>query len=183
MSDTTEDLGFMARLQAGDRSALEALSDRHTPLMLGVALRILRRRPDAEDAIQDAWIQAWRRRASFDPNRGSVASWLVTIARTRAIDRYRSLVSRGRAESTAEPALPPSDPPPEVSAARADLRGRLAKALASIDPKQRQVIEIAYFEGLSQSEIAERIGVPLGTVKYWTRQGLERLRALVPEDA
>jgi RNA polymerase sigma-70 factor (ECF subfamily) len=111
-----------------------------------------------------------------------VAGWLLTVARTRALDRYRSLASRGRAESRVdpEPQRPPAEP--SFAAALGELGARVRSALAELQPRQREVIEIAYFEGLSQSEIAERLKAPLGTVKSWTRQGLMRLRELLPQE-
>jgi len=180
--DLASDLLWMGRLQAGDRTALEPLYDRHSPSMYGVALRILQNRADAEDALQEAWIQAWKQRDTFDPSRGNVAAWLVTIARSRALDRRRRQASRGRAEGVVPIDPPPSTTDPETAAARGSLQMRLRQALASLDPKQRQVLEIAYFEGLSQSEIAARLGAPLGSVKFWARQGLLQLRELVPRD-
>ena len=172
----------MRRIQAGDAAALAELYDRYTPLLYPVALRILRSATEAEDAVQDAWVQVWKRAESYDVRRGNVAAWLLTVARTRALDRYRSVASRSRAETRAEEEpvrVAPVDP--ARSAAQADIGERVRAALARLQPQQRQVLEIAYFEGLSQSEISERLDAPLGTVKSWTRQGLMRLRELLPE--
>ena len=182
MKDPTDDLHCLLRLQAGDSGALAELYDRYTPLLYPVALRILRSASDAEDALQDAWLQVWRRSATYDPRRGSVAAWLLTVARSRALDRYRSLSSRRNAESKvdADAAPPPVDP--STSAAGAQVSERVRAALSQLQPQQRQVLEIAYFEGLSQSEIAKRLEAPLGTVKSWTRQGLARLRDLLPRE-
>ena len=180
MADEARDLLAMRRLQSGEIAALGELYDRHSPLLYGVALRILRNLPDAEDVLQEAWVQVWNQCAKFDPERGSVASWLVTIARTRALDRLRRNTTRDRAELETLPSG--SRPNPEDSAARGKLKDRLGRALASLDPKQRQVLEIAYFEGLSQSQIASRLGAPLGSVKYWARQGLIRLKEILPRD-
>lgn len=181
MTDQARDAALVERMQSGDRDALETLYDRYAALLLGVATRILRDPAEAEDALQDSWVQAWRRCGSYDPRRGSVAGWLVTIVRTRALDRYRSRDSRRRAEgATADPAPAVADA--ERPGDLGDLRARLDGALSGLDPKHRRVIEIAYFEGLSQSEIAERLELPLGTVKHWTRQGLLALRAGMPKD-
>lgn len=180
MADVARDLLAMRRLQSGENAAWGELYDRYSPLLYGVALRILRNRSDAEDVLQEAWVQAWNRCAQFDPERGSVASWLVTIARTRALDRLRRNRTRSRAGLGTIPADSGLDP--EDSATRAKLKDTLGRALASLDPKQRQVLEIAYFEGLSQSQIASRLGAPLGSVKYWARQGLIRLKELLPRD-
>src|SRR6185369_12142404 len=125
---------------------------------------------------QNAWLQVWRRASSYDVRRGTVAAWLLTVARSRALDRYRSLSSRRQAEAKVdpEPLAPPVDP--SAGAAGQQLGERVRLALAQLQPQQRQVLEIAYFQGLSQSEIANQLNTPLGTVKSWTRQGLMRLR-------
>ena len=172
----------MQRIQEGDSNALAELYDRYTPLLYSVALQILRCPADAEDAIQETWLQAWKRSMTYDPRRGTVAAWLLTVARTRALDRYRGKASRGRAES--RPDLDPRPAPgdPAALAAHTDLSKRVREALDQLQPQQRRVLEIAYFRGLSQSEIAEELGAPLGTVKSWTRQGLLRLREMLPQE-
>lgn len=176
MTGQDRDLQIIRKLQSGEKNALGELYDRHSPLMYGTALRILRTSSDAEDALQDAWVQVWNGVGSYDPGRGSVASWLVTIARTRALDRYRSLASKRRVQAELEAAPAPESNDPREDVTRIGLREKVAAALGGLDPKTRQVLEIAYFEGLSQTEIAERLKTPLGTVKYWTRQGLMQLR-------
>ena len=172
----------MQRVQSGDEQALAEMYDRYTPLLYPVALRILRSPADAEDALQDAWMQVWRRSMTYDLRRGTVAAWLITVIRTRSLDRYRSLASRTRAEGKVdpEPVTPPADP--AASAVSGQIGVRVRDALQQLQPQQRQVLEIAYFEGLSQTEIAERLQAPLGTVKSWTRQGLMRLRELIPQE-
>src|SRR5574341_421388 len=183
MSDQELDRECMNRLRAGDLEALEELYDRHTPMLYGVVLRIVGRVHDAEEVLQDAWLHAWRRADTWEPERGTVAAWLLTLARSRAIDRIRSVASRLRAETSA----PPPDPAgagdePAAGAARSELREQVSAALATLTPPQREVLVLAYFGGLSQTEIAERVGAPLGTVKSWTRQGLMRLRESVPQE-
>jgi RNA polymerase sigma-70 factor, ECF subfamily len=180
MADPARDLLALQRLQSGDEAALAELYDRYSALLYGVALRILHHPPEAEDALQEAWVQVWNQCSHYDARRGSVPAWLVTIARTRALDRLRRNASRGRVELQAAPATDAADP--VDAAAHGKLRDTLARALAALDPKQRQVLEIAYFEGLSQSQIAARLGAPLGSVKYWARQGLLHLKNLVPRD-
>jgi RNA polymerase sigma-70 factor (ECF subfamily) len=182
LTDQERDLACLRNVQAGEPRALADLFDRYTPLLYPVALRILRSPTDAEDAVQDAWVQVWKRSMTYDPRRGTVAAWLLTMARTRALDRYRSKASRGRAESQVD--LEPKTLPPEpaTDAVRSELRERVHQALNELPAQQRQVLEVAYFEGLTQSEIAERLGAPLGTVKSWTRQGLMRLRELMPQE-
>ena len=182
MTDQERDLLCLLRIQAGDTRALAELYDRYTPLLYPVCHRILRNGVDAEDALQDAWLQIWKRSATYEARRGSVAAWLLTVARSRALDRYRSLSSRRQAEARgeAEPATPAVDP--ATTAARGQLSQRVREALSQLAPQQRQVLEIAYFQGLSQSEIAARLETPLGTVKSWTRQALMRLRELLPQE-
>ncbi|HTM57758.1 MAG TPA: sigma-70 family RNA polymerase sigma factor [Candidatus Udaeobacter sp.] len=182
MKGQTDDLRCLLRLEAGDAQALAELYDRYTPLLYPVARRILRSTADAEDALQDVWLQVWKRSATYDPRRGSVAAWLLTVTRSRALDRYRSLASRRNAESKVDPteSVPPANP--SAVAASAQVGERVRSALSTLQPQQRQVLEIAYFEGLSQSEIAERLSAPLGTVKSWTRQGLTRLKELLPRE-
>jgi len=182
MSQQELDVQCLARLGRGDQRALAELYDRYAPLLYPVALRILRRPADAEDAVQQAWLQAWRSAASYDSRRGTVAAWLLTMVRTRALDLYRSLASRRRAEGAAEPDPVAAPDDPMTSTAHGQLSHRVREALATLAPQQRQVLEIAYFEGLSQSEIAERLNAPLGTVKSWARQGLMKLRDLLPQE-
>ena len=182
MSDQERDLPCMDRLRAGDMKALEELYDRHSPLLYSLVLRIVGRVSDAEEVLQDTWLQVWRKAEGYDPARGAVGAWLLTLARSRAIDRLRGLGSRRRAEQATA-----SDPPrpadeASVPVVQRQLHGRVVEALAALTPQQRDVLELAYFGGLSQSEIAARLDAPLGTVKSWTRQGLTRLRELVPEE-
>lgn len=182
MTESDPDRSCMSRVRAGDSAALAELYDRHTPLLYSLALRIVRRAGDAEDVVQEAWLQVWRTAASWDPSRGSVVGWLVTITRSRAIDRFRSLASRLNAETAVES---PTTTVPDEPGTFAESRQRSAQvnaALATLPEPQRNSLELAYFGGLSQSEIADRLGAPLGTVKSWCRQGLLRLRELVPQE-
>jgi RNA polymerase sigma-70 factor, ECF subfamily len=180
--DSEQDRQCLERVRQGDTRALAELYDRYTPLLYPVVLRILRSGAEADDALQEAWLQVWKRSATYDPKRGSVAAWLLTVARTRALDRYRSLAARGRAESKVDPDPVNAPADPQADATRGQIGERVREAMASLEPRQREVIEIAYFQGLSQSEIAEKIGAPLGTVKSWTRQALTRLREMLPQE-
>ena len=182
MTDQERDSECLKNVRAGEARALAELYDRYTPLLYSMALRILKTPADAEDAVQDAWVQIWKRAANYDSKRGSVAAWILTVSRTRALDRLRSMTSRGRAESRVdpEPLARPVDPP--ASTALGQLSERVRKVLGELAPRQRQVLEVAYFEGLSQSEIAQRLGEPLGTVKSWTRQGLMQMRERFPRE-
>ena len=176
------DLVCLLKIQSGDSRALAELYDRYTPLLYPVVHRILRTAADAEDALQEAWLQVWRRSATYDANRGPVAAWLLTLARSRALDRYRSRSTRQLAESKVDPEPQGAPADPASTAVQGQLGDRVRAALARLTPQQRQVLEIAYFEGHSQSEVAERLQAPLGTVKSWTRQGLARLRELLPQE-
>ena len=187
MNDTEQDRRCWDRVAGGDPAALAEAYDRYADLLYSLARRIVGSSSDAEEVLQDAWLQAWRSARTYDPSRGAVGAWLVTITRTRALDRLRSLGSRRRGEvaATVEAA---SDPTPRATDpatgyARRALRSNVASAMTALAPQQRQVVELAYFEGLSQSEIATRLNAPLGTIKSWTRQALLKLRERVPVEA
>jgi RNA polymerase sigma-70 factor (ECF subfamily) len=182
MSDQDRDHSCVDRLCAGDMKALEELYDRHSPLLYSLVLRIVGRTHDAEEVLQDTWLQAWRRADAYDPGRGAVGAWLLTLARSRAIDRLRSMGSRQRAERAAEADPRPVIEEASVLATQRQLQMKVTEALGALAPRQREVLELGYYGGLSQSEIAARLGAPLGTVKSWTRQALMRLRDLVPQE-
>ncbi len=147
---------------------------------MGVALRVLRERADAEEVLQETFIEVWRRAREYAPSRGSVEAWLLTIARTRAIDRLRSRAARGRmAEAvSAEPAQAGPKLPDMLSATAEDAM-RVQAALCALPVEQRMALELAYWEGLSQTEIATRTGQPLGTVKTRVRLALLKLAGLL----
>ncbi len=184
MSQFDRDHRCIERMAAGDSGALAELYDRYSDLLYSLAVRIVGGASDAEEALQDTWMQAWRNAASYDASRGAVGAWLVTIVRSRALDRLRSMGSRRRAETAAaaESAVAPPPPAPDPASGYAQrmLRKDVATAMTALAPQQRAVVELAYFEGLSQTEIAERMRAPLGTVKSWTRQALLKLRERVP---
>jgi RNA polymerase sigma-70 factor (ECF subfamily) len=172
------DEALLAQLQGRDEAALGVLYDRHGRLAFSLAYRIVGDPETAEEVVQEAFLTVWRRAETYRPERGAVRSWLLTVVRNRAIDAVR-----GRAATT--PTVPVDDLPlvaldsPEAEAIRA-VEGRVVReALAELPPEQREVVELAYFGGLSYPEVAERTGVPLGTVKSRMRLALERLRALL----
>jgi len=167
MIDQDDDLRCIERIADGQSQALEELYDRYAPLVFSVIRKILRHEEDAEEALQDTWLQLWRKPHAYDPKRGSVAAWLVTMGRSRA--------SRQRAKEAQAVDDPAPAESPSVSAEERELRERMAIGWQSLDPQHRQVLELAFWGGLSQSEIAERTGSPLGTVKSWMRQGMKRL--------
>lgn len=178
------DAELLAFIRRGDVRALERLYAGHSGLVYGLALRILRNGDEAEEVTQDVFLYVWQRAERYDRSRGSLAAWLVTLTRSRSIDRLRAGVSRTRrVESLAQEsnrfddAAPAADPLRRTLAA--EERTRVQKALAALPSEQRRALEIAYFEGGSQSEIAARLGAPLGTVKTRIRQGMIRLRDLL----
>ena len=182
MTDQERDRRSAERMRNGDAGGLEELYDRYGDLLYALVLRIVGRAAEAEDVVQEAWLQVWKNAARYDASRGPVAAWLVTMARSRAIDRLRSLGSRSRAETASGVEPPPPEADASIRAQQGQVRDRIVQALATLPGQTRQVLELAYFEGLSQSEISARLGVPLGTVKSWTRQGLLQLREQVPQE-
>jgi len=171
---TSDAAQLITRMAQGDRSGLEQFYDRYAQLVFNLVMRILRNRPDAEEVLQEVFLQAWRSAARYDPSRGSAEAWLIMMARSRAIDALR----KGRRA----PDRPEAAPLPEVPAPSADVpeameaRTFVTSALEGLTSTQREVLELAFYGGLSQTEIAARIGAPLGTVKSRTRMALERLR-------
>src|SRR5215475_16117816 len=169
-SDDAEDEVLVAAMAAGDRAALATLYERHASLLLGLALRIVRERREAEDLLHDVFLEAWRTAKDFDPKRGRVRTWLAIRMRSRALDLQKSArVSRNTGDGGLELLID------EADAASPD-HGRVRRALAELGSDQRRVLELAYFEGLSCTEIAERVAIPVGTVKSRIAAGLDRLR-------
>jgi len=181
-----EDERSLQRVATGDAGGLGALYDRHGRAVYSLALRILGDQGDAEEVAQDVFAQAWRRAGQYDQARGTVAAWLLVMARTRAIDRFRARRVRpeGRVQDDADLTLQqlPATGPDAASELLAAERGqRVRRALEDLPFLQRVAIELAYFEGLSQREIAERLEQPLGTVKTRMRLGLLKLRDALVE--
>ena len=162
------------RIAAADQGALAALYDATNRLVYGMALRILGNPADAEEVTLDLYTQVWRTAATFDERRGSVVAWLMTMTRTRSIDRLRSSAGRNRREeSLADYGETPSAQRSSEPAVAREVRA----ALHSLAPEQREVIELAYWYGYSHSELADRLGQPLGTVKTRIRLGMMKLRS------
>jgi RNA polymerase sigma-70 factor, ECF subfamily len=185
--DSADDAVRVARAAAGDASALAALYDGHARAVYSLALRVLGDEADAEDVLQDVFAQAWRQAGRYDAGRGTVAAWLLTMARTRAIDRLRARRARPDtnaatpADATLDLAAPLVDPGDTLAAARDAERVR--GALGGLPLLQRLAIGLAYFEGLTQREIAERLEQPLGTIKTRIRLGLLKLRDALSGEA
>ena len=168
------DLALLNRVIARDESAIGELYDRHSRLLYGLILRILRDRGEAEEVLQEVFLQVWTRAETYKAELGAPAAWLVRIARNRSIDRKRANSVRSRTVEATP--LPPPVETPETRAAMSEQQRAVKRALEALPPEQRQLIEEAYFSGLTQSELAERFGLPLGTVKTRVRTGLMTLR-------
>ena len=170
--------GLIARAAGGDGAALATLYDRTSAQVHGLVTRILKDETGAEEVTADVYRQIWRRSVRFDAERGRPLAWLLMVARSRAIDRLRTGASeRARTEPLrVDLSVPCGAPTPEESCAIDDRRRIVQGALARLAPEQRQAIELAYFGGLSQSEIAVRLEEPLGTIKTRIRTGMMRLR-------
>jgi RNA polymerase sigma-70 factor (ECF subfamily) len=173
-----EEAELLRALARGDESAFARIYDRYSPILLGLLLRILRSRAEAEDVLQEVFLQVWQRAHSFDSERGRAFTWLVTLARSRAIDRLRSVGSRERAARASAEETPPESEPADWAdnaAIRSERAEAVRAALAELPEEQRQVLMLAYIEGMSQSEIAAAKNQPLGTVKTRTRSALRKL--------
>jgi RNA polymerase sigma-70 factor, ECF subfamily len=170
---STDDASLARRLRSGDREALGELYDRHASVALAVALRIVGDREQAEDLVHDAFVIVWQKIARFDPSRGSLRAWLLTILRNRGIDRLRA--ARPSVEID-EADLPGGPNPTWEEAIRRLSAAEVRSALDSLPPEQRNAIELAYFNGRTYREIAQITGVPQGTVNGRMRLALSKLR-------
>jgi RNA polymerase sigma-70 factor (ECF subfamily) len=181
--DRSRDRALLTRVAAGDVAALRALYDEHAPRAMAIALQVLRSSQDAEDVVQETFLELWRRAAQFDDSRGTAIAWVVTIARSRAIDRLRASSVAGRVlGSVATGDLMGTALPSPADRTEERREGaRVAAALAALPALQRETIELAYFQGLSHSEIAVKTGSPLGTVKMRVKLAMQKLSGLLRE--
>ena len=168
-------------MEPGDTTAFEELYDRHSGAVYALLLRILGSPEDAQEALQETFVKAWSSAPSFDPARGSEIAWLISIARSRGIDRLRARRVRGERESEAgrEISIRTGDvenTTGDDQAIASQQRIAVRNALSELPPSQREALEMAYFMGLSQSEIAQKTGDPLGTVKTRMQLGMKKLR-------
>ena len=168
----TSDLALVRAIRAGDQGAMATLYDRYSSIVYAVALRVLQDTGAAEDVLQEIFMQLWRNPGAFDSSRGNMAAWLAVISRNRAIDALR----KRRPESDIEDVILSVQPDLASDAERARAMDKVRGALQGMGAAQRSALEMAYFEGLSHSEIAEKTGEPLGTIKTRIRTGLLILR-------
>ncbi len=169
----------MKAIAARDEAALAQLYDRYRVIVFGLLMRILNNREEAEDVLQEVFLQVWRKADDFDESRGRPFTWLVTLGRSRGIDRLRTLASRERAAEAGAREVVEQVSDAATDAFKSEQRGLVNSALAQLPDEQKRPLMLAYFDGLTQSEIATRLGAPLGTVKTRMRTGLMRLRELL----
>ena len=172
---------WVSQIVQEDESALAHLYDASSPLVYGLALRILGDAGAAEEVTLDVYLQVWKQANRFNPLRGRVSTWLMTMARSRAIDKLRGRAQERSQADTLEavPETQSESLDPEQSAAVAQQQAQVRKALSALSEDQRRAIELAFFNGLSQNEIALRLKEPLGTIKTRIRNGMLRLRDLL----
>ena len=173
------DVLLLKAIAARDELALAQLYDRYDRILFGLLMRILNNREEAEDVLQEVFLQVWRKAADFDESRGRPFTWLVTLARSRGIDRLRTLASRERVAEAGAREVSEEISDAATDALKSEQRGLVSDALAKLPDEQKRTIMLAYFDGLTQSEIATRLGAPLGTVKTRMRTGMIRLRELL----
>ena len=182
MPEPVDDALLVRRLDEGDTDALRLLYERYGGIVFGMTYRVLGDRHAAEECTQDVFVSVWRTAGSYEPARARVSTWLLTIARNRAIDATRRRATRPVVLNedvwTTERAPDTAD-----IVSQSDEAIRVAAAMAELPDAQRDAISLAYFDGLSHAEIAERLDVPIGTVKGRIRLALDRLRAIAPDYA
>lgn len=176
LDDDTTDAELLARVGERDEAAFELLYQRYVRSVFGLALRRLGDRGHAEDAVQEAFAAVWRSASTYRPERGAAGGWLYTVARNAIVDRLRRSGPSADAEL---PELVSAEPGPPEQTEQSDVAWRVHRALEELQPREREVIELAYWSGMSQSEVADYLGLPLGTVKTRTRSGLARLASVL----
>jgi len=171
----TTDLALVTAIRSGDEGAMAELYDRYSSIVYSVALRVLQDAGAAEDVLQDIFMQLWRNPGAFDASRGNMGAWLAVIARHRAIDALR----KRRPESDIENVVVSVEPDLASDAERSRAMTKVRGALETMSASQRTALEMAYFDGLTHAEIAEKTGEPLGTIKTRIRTGLMSLRKVL----
>ena len=179
-ADPTLAIHLIRQVANQDRDAFSQLYDRFSTLVFTLAMRMLKARSDAEDLLQEVFVQVWRQAQNYNAERGSPEAWIINIARSRAIDKIRSIRRMEKSfVLTDDPARAESSENVETAAASSEAKLAMNSALANLPEAQRKVLEMAYFDGLTQTEIAARLKEPLGTVKTRMRSGIQRLREIV----
>ncbi|MCB1230096.1 MAG: sigma-70 family RNA polymerase sigma factor [Verrucomicrobiae bacterium] len=182
-ADREEEYRLMQRIAAGDHGAFDEFCDRYSPLIFSTAYKVLNHAQDAEDVAHDVLLSVWQKADTYQPNKGTLVTWICTTSRNRSIDRVRSFQRRAAMHDRFETRLEGEKPEARSSGRselyRSDARSILENAVVELSPEQREVIELAYFEGLTQRQIADRLHSPLGTVKARIRRGLQRLRSMM----
>jgi RNA polymerase sigma-70 factor, ECF subfamily len=176
LDDSPSDAELLARVGERDREAFETLYSRYVRPVFGLALRRLGDRGHAEDAVQEAFAAIWRSASTYRPERGAAGGWLYTVARNAIVDRLRR---KGPSADAELPELASTEPGPAQRAEDSDVSWRVHRALEELQPREREVIELAYWSGMSQSEVAQYLHLPLGTVKTRTRSALAHLASML----
>jgi RNA polymerase sigma-70 factor (ECF subfamily) len=179
-ADSASIVHLIQRIANQDRDAFSQLYDRFSTLVFALAMRMLKVRSDAEDILQEVFVQVWRQAQGYSAERGSPEAWIINIARSRAIDKIRSLRGTGRSfVLTGDPAPLEAGKNVEPSVAESEVRMAMNSALANLPRAQRKVLELAYLDGLTQTEIAKLLAEPLETVKTRMRSGIQHLREIM----
>lgn len=187
-TNNTDDYALMTAIAAHDPAALTALYDRHSRLVFTLALRVIGNRAEAEDLLTEVFWELWSKSARYDPARGSPLTYMLTLTRSRAIDRRRSNQRRRAGQTALEQAAdnghgnPSAAISPLTDAITSELAQKVRLAMNRLDPAQRQAVEMSFFDGLSHTQISQQLGKPLGTIKTYVRQGLIHLREFVRMD-
>ncbi len=179
-----EDKDLVRAIAAGQAECVSELYTRYSSMLLGLAQRILGDRSDAEEVLQESFLQVWRQANRYNSNRSSVSTWLVLITRSRSIDRLRSrrVKQRTAIEAYRENPVIHESPTGAEDVLRQEQRKRLQRELAQLPPEQRQVLELAFYRGMTQSEIANQTNIPLGTVKTRTLLAMKKLRKALKDE-
>jgi RNA polymerase sigma-70 factor (ECF subfamily) len=182
LSEIERELGeLIAKIARGCESALGKLYDRMISQVYGLALKILRSTAEADEVSVEVFKQIWDKAFDYTPDRGTPSAWLITLTKSRAIDKLRSESKRKSLQDPLHDDMPSQTDPPDETTETREKRALIEKALAELTPKQRESIELAYFHGLTQTEISARMNEPLGTVKSWMRAGMMRLKEIIGE--
>lgn len=172
-----EDIALLRRIQDGDKDAFRDLAERLAPSALAVATRITANRDLAEEAVQEAFVDVWRKSERFDAGRGGIRQWILAVVHNKAVDAVRR--ERAAVDASQNVPEPAAGPDPEEAGVAADHRARVLRAVNDLSPAQRDAVMLAYFGGLTYRQVATKLGIPEGTAKSRLRDGLTTLRGLL----